>query len=59
MLHSRSNNSKIKQLYECCLGLVNNDKQSPYEGLLSKNGAVSIHRRNIQTLAIEMFKVKK
>ena len=59
MLHSRSNNIKIKELQERCLWLVYNEKQSPYKGLLLKDYTVSIHYRNIQTLTIETFKVKK
>ena len=58
MLHSRSNNNKTKHLHERCLRLIYNDKQSSYEELLIKDGTVSIHHRNIQTLATEMFKVK-
>ena len=58
MLHSRSNNNKIKHLHERRLRLIYNDKQSSYEELLIKDGTVSIHHRNIQTLAAEMFKVK-
>ena len=58
MLHGRSNNSKIKHLHERCLKLIYNDKQSSYKELLIKFGTVSIHYRNIQTPAIEMFKVK-
>ena len=58
MLHSRSNNNKIKHPHERCLRLIYNDKQSSYEELLIKDGTVSIHHRNIQTLAAEMLKVK-
>ena len=58
MLHSRSNNKKIKQLHERCLRIIYNDKQSSHEELLIKDGTVSIHHINIQTLATEMFKVK-
>ena len=58
ILHSRSNNSKIKHLHERCPRLIYGDKQSPYEELLIKDGTVSKHHRNIQTLATEMFKVK-
>ena len=58
MLHSRSNNNKIKHLHERCLRLIYNDKRSSYDELLINNGAVSIHHRNIQRLAAEMFKVK-
>ena len=58
MLNCRSNNNNIKHLHECCLGLIYNDKRSSYKKLLIKDGTVSIHHRNIQTLATEMFKVK-
>ena len=58
MLHSRSNNSKIKHFHERCLRLIYKDKQSSYEELLIKDSTVSIHHKNIQTLAAEMFNVK-
>ena len=55
MLHSRQNNNKIKHLHERCLRLIHNDKLSSYEELLEKDWSVSIHHKNIQSLAIEMF----
>ena len=58
MLHSRNNNNKIKHLHERCLRLIYSDKKSSYENLLEKDNSVSIHHKNIQALAIEMFKVK-
>ena len=58
MMHSRSNNNKIKHLHERSLRLIYSDKSSSYEELLQRDGSVSIHHRNIQSLAIEMFKVK-
>ena len=58
MFHSQSNNNKIKHLPERCLRIVYQDKQNSYENLLVKDGAVSMHHRNIQALAIEIYKIK-
>ena len=38
--------------------MVYEDYTSSFQDLLKKGGAVSIHHRNIQLVAIEMFKVK-
>ena len=40
------------------LKIIYCDKNSSYEELLEKDGSVSIHHKNIQNLAVEMFKVK-
>ena len=58
MLYSRQNNNKVKHLHERYLRLINNDKLSSYEEVLEKDGLVSIHHKNIQGLAIEMFQIK-
>ena len=58
MCHSRANNSKINRLHERCLRIIYSDKQSSFEALLEKDGSVSIHNRNIQILATEMFKIE-
>ena len=58
MLHSRQSNNEIKHLHERCLRLIHNDKLSSYEELLENDGSVSIHHKNIQNLAIEMFQIK-
>ena len=58
MLHSRQNNDKIKHLHEKYLRLIHNDKLSSYEELLEKNGSVSVHHKNIQSLAIKMLQIK-
>ena len=56
MCHSRTNNSKINMFHERCLRIIYNDKQSSFTELLNKDSSVSIHIKNIQKLAIEMFK---
>ena len=43
-------------LHERCLRIIYNDKQSYFTELLNKDNSVSIHIRNIQRLAIEMFR---
>ena len=59
MCHSRTMNNKINSLYERCLCIVHSEKTSFFEKLLEKDGSVTIHTRNLQTLATEMFKVYK
>ena len=43
-------------LHEGCLRIIYNDKQSSFTELLNKDNSVLIHIRNIQRLAIEMFR---
>ena len=57
MCHSRTNNRKINRLHERFLRIIYNDKQPSFIKLLEKDNSVSIHLRNLQILAIEMFKV--
>ena len=57
MCHSHTNNNKINRLHERCSWIVYNDKQSSFNELLEKDGSVSIHMRNIQILATEMYKL--
>jgi len=58
MCHSRANNNKINRLHERCLRIIYSDKQSSFETLLEKDGSVSIHNRNLQILATEMYKIR-
>ena len=55
--HSRTNNRKTNRLHERCLRIIYNDQQSSFIKLLEQDDSVSIHQRNLQILAIEMFKV--
>ena len=58
MFHSRSLHNKINSLLERALRITYRDRSSSFEDLLKKGNSVSIHHRNIQALATEMFKVK-
>ena len=60
MFHNRTLNNKINRLHERALRIVYKDENgiSTFEDLLQKDGAVKVHDRNLQRLAIEMFKVK-
>lgn len=57
MCHSRTMNNKINRLNERCLRIIYCDHLSSFNSLLQKNNTVTIHHRNIQYLAIEMYKV--
>ena len=56
MCHCRTNNRKINRLHERCLRIIYSDKQSSFIELLEKYNSVSIYQRNLQILAIKMFK---
>ena len=55
---TREHNNRINHIQERGLRMVYEDYNSSFEDLLKKNGSVTIHHRNIQLVAIEMFKVK-
>ena len=57
MFHSRLINNKINRLHERCLRIVYSDNQSTFEELLEKDNTVSVHQRNLQFLATELYKV--
>ena len=58
MFHSRKLNSRIKKLHERALRIVYQDYLSSFTELLEKDKSTTIHNRNIQLLATELFKVK-
>ena len=39
------------------LRIIYNDKQSSFEQLLRRDNSVSTHHRNIQAMAIEIYKI--
>ena len=59
MFHSRSINNKINRLHERVLRIVYNDFKPSFKNLLEKDGTVSIHVKNLQKPATEMFKISK
>ena len=59
MMHSRKIENFINRIHERALRLVYGDKNASFEELLERDSSVSIHQRNLQCLAIEMFKILK
>ena len=55
---SRVLNERINRLHERGLRIVYGDYESTFDELLVRDGSVRIHHRNIQSVALEMFKVK-
>ena len=58
MFHSRALNNKINSIHERALRITYGDRISTFQELLDKDNSVSIHHRNLQVLATEMFKIK-
>ena len=54
MFHGRKSNNKINRIHERALRIV---YTSSFEELLDKGESFSVHHSNIQTLAIELYKV--
>ena len=57
MFHSRKLNNKINKFHERCLRIVYNNNTSMNEELRETDNSVSVHFRNVQALAIELYKV--
>ena len=55
MFHSRGLNNKINRIHERALRITYGDKSQSYAELLTKDGSVTIHHRNIRTLARENY----
>ena len=58
MFHSRRLNNRINRIHERALRLVYQDSKSTFIELLKKDESFTIHECNIQSLAIELYKVK-
>ena len=57
MFHNRRINAKINNLHYRALRMIYMDEVSSFEELLRKDGSVTVHHRNLHSLAIEMYKV--
>ena len=58
MCHSRSINNRINRLHDRALRLVYNDYHSTFDELLERDNSVSVHTKNLQFLATEIYKFK-
>ncbi len=56
MFHSREINNRINRVHERALRIAYKGLHSTFQELLSKDGSVSIHHRNLQVLATEIYK---
>ena len=56
MLHSPNMNNKINRLHKRSLRIVYSDQSSTFEELLERDKTFSIGHKNIQSLAIEIYK---
>ena len=54
-INSRTVNNNIYCLHKRCHRLIYSNKQSSFDDLFKKNNSVSIHHRNLQTLAMEVL----
>ena len=56
MLNSRTMNNKINCFHERSLRIVYSDQSSTFENFLERDKTFSIHHKNIQSLAIDIYK---
>ena len=56
MCHNRKAHKQINKIHKRSLHIVYSDNTSSFQELLEKSGSVSIHDRNLQQLAIEIYK---
>ena len=58
MCQSRSLNNKVNHIHERALCIVYQEFQSIFSALVVKHNSFTIHQKNLQLLATEMFQVK-
>ena len=59
MFHDTEINRKINHMHERSRRIFYRNYNSSFKDLLKKDNSVCIHHRNIQSLAVELFKVKE
>ena len=55
---SRRANNRINKLHEWALRLLYDDYESSFLDLLAIDGSFTVHQTNIQTLLLELYKIK-
>ena len=58
MFHNKTLNNRINRIHERALRIIYCDKTSNFTELLQKHNVVTVHQRNLQVLATEVYKVK-
>ena len=58
IIHNRRHNNKMNRLHERMLRIVYKDYKSSFAELLSEDKSFTVHHKNVQKLAIEMYKIK-
>ena len=58
MFHNRTLNNNINTLHERTLRIVYKNDNLTFQELLDMNNSITLHQRNLQRLATEMYKVK-
>ena len=59
IFHGREINRKINHIHERSLCIIYRDYNNSLTDLLKKDNSVCTHHRNIQGLAVKLFKVKE
>ena len=58
MFCQRQSNNMINRIHERALRIAYNDYTSSFVNLLNKDHSITIHQRNIQALAVEIYKTQ-
>ena len=58
MFRSRNLNNRINNIHERALRITCKGYNSTFQDLLEKDNSVTVHQRNLQVLATEIFKAK-